>query len=99
MAVDKKMYAEYIEKQSEWQGHRIPMLMSHPEQLPNRDIIAAAITASVLQELKYLASAKPLNQHDVQAYLDGFLKAAGMSWGYTPMGAQQLERIADKEVT
>ena len=96
MAVDKKAYAEYIAKQSAWQGSRIPELLTHPEQLPNRDKIACAIAASCLQELKYLASAKPLNQHDVQAYLDGFLAAAGMTWGYTPMGAQQIERIADQ---
>lgn len=97
MAIDKKAVAEYIATQSAWQGSRVPELMTHVEQLPHRDIIAAAITASVLQELAYVASHKALTRGDIQAYQEGFLKAAGMTWENKPMGGDQIVRIADQE--
>lgn len=98
MAIDKKAYAEYIATQSAWQGRRVRDLRKG-DDTDTHDKIGCAITASVLQELKYLAAAKPLNQHDVQAFLDGFLEAASMTWETLTMGGQQIVRIADQKET
>jgi len=92
MSIDKKAYADYIAAQSKWQGGRIKYLRKD-DNSDTHDIIGAAIVSTILDELRYLASAKPLNQHDIEAYAKGFMESAKMTTEVGPMGQINVVRV------
>jgi hypothetical protein len=89
MSVNRKSFESNLHFNGDWQGSRVKDVMSNPE---NADIIAAAIGASLLNNLIASASAKPLYPKDLVLVLEAFMEAAGMVNVDMPMGGTQLQR-------
>jgi len=89
MSVNRKSFESNLFHNGDWQGYRIKDVMFNPE---NADIIAAAIGASLLNNLMASAEAKPLYPKDLLIVREAFMGAAGMVNVDMPMGGSQLQR-------
>lgn len=89
MSVNRKSFESNLAFDGEWQGGRVIDVMANPA---NAGIIAAAIGASLLNNLIASASDKPLYPKDLVIVLEAFMEAAGMVNVDMPMGGTQLQR-------
>ncbi len=89
MSVNLNWFESNLRFNGDWQGHRVIDALNNPA---NADIIAAAIGASLLNNLIASASAKPLYPKDLVIVLEAFMEAAGMVNVDMPMGGTQLQR-------
>ncbi len=89
MSANRKSFESNLAFNGEWQGHRVIDVMANPA---NAGIIAAAIGASLLNNLIASASDKPLYPKDLVIVLEAFMEAAGMVNVDMPMGGTQLQR-------
>lgn len=92
MSVNRKSFESNLAFDGEWQGGRVIDVMANPANPANAGIIAAAIGASLLNNLIASASDKPLYPKDLVIVLEAFMEAAGMVNVDMPMGGTQLQR-------
>ncbi len=89
MAVDKAKFTDSLIYIGKWEGSRCSDVVEAHEP----EIVAAAIGASLLMQLRMMAEHKVLSQHDIQSVIDGFIEGAKVEAYDAPMGGTLFRKI------
>ncbi len=86
--IDTLQFNSTLDHVGSWNGGRCKDTLTEKEP----DVTAAAITCSVLTDLRNMAEAKALQPKDIQRVIDAFMVSAKVTEVRGPMGGYAFQR-------